>query len=91
MLKFNAMKRLRVCNCKIGMRVVLTHPGLKYIIGKKNPLTRTKFECEGEIVEIQDAFVWVRWDNGLENGYAELELSSVTHAYTSIWDTMVVY
>jgi len=64
-------------DCKVGMRVLLTHPLKSYSIGTNNPATNTKWECVGTIIEKSDHNIDVAWNNGHNNIYGPNELSLV--------------
>lgn len=65
-----------------GAKVKLTHPDPSYSLGRNNPKTGTKWECEGTY----DGGDHVQWDNGSSNSYKSGELSAADGCI-SIWTT----
>jgi hypothetical protein len=77
---------LKITECFLGMRVMLTNPNPSYTIYESNPAVGSRFECEGEITTIDKDFVEVEWDNGSSNTYKNNELSlSNTGVCVGIW------
>lgn len=72
---------------EIGLLVVLTKPSRSYIIGPSNPKTGTSWECVGEVTEVYDGRIDVKWENGSHNTYKGGELSPAGGGRCkSIWD-----
>lgn len=72
-------------NAKIKDRVVLVNPNHNYIIGRMNPVIYSKYECYGTIVSIKSR-IFVVWDNGLRNGYADNELILIRYRKDMRWN-----
>lgn len=80
------MGRLSCKECKIGMKVLLTHPDNCYEIGPNNPATNTEWECTGIIVEKGSQSIGVTWSKGYRNMYRGGELSAAENgSYIDIW------
>ena len=58
------MTELSFKESNVGMLVVLTKPSKSYTIGPSNPKVGTSWECIGEIIELSDGSIDVRWENG---------------------------
>ena len=69
------MTTISQSEAKWGMKVLLTDPDPEYSIGRANPKTGTKWECEGTISSVDSGTISVDWDNGDHNGYKGGELS----------------
>ena len=85
------MKLLRCKNVKKGMRVILTNPAPRYVIGMSNPLVGTNWECEGTIISYSSSLISVMWDNGKHNEYSDNELSEIEICEgrcESIWESL---
>jgi hypothetical protein len=66
---------LKVKECELRMKVLLTHPDPSYVISEINPLVGTQWECEGSVVRVAEDHVDVLWKNGFSNSYKNNELS----------------
>lgn len=70
----------------IGSRVKMVGKQLHYIIGPRNPLVGTQWECDGIILSIDDR-IKVKWSNGYQNQYhaEDLALFQSGHPLTKIF------
>jgi len=82
------MKRARIRELKVGMKVFLTHPDPTYTIDQTNPAIGSRYEAKGVVSKVRETSAIVHWPGGMSNIYRDLELSvadDVIGNCVSIW------